>query len=102
MKNIPKCNIGLAQKEADKMEITLRNLKNLLVSSVFVLSNIIVEDVVGLCTCTYKKAMVYYSIVLCCCMYEEYYLPTNCDNVVSCIPVPSTVCISAPSFEVIT
>ena len=32
-----------------------------------------------------QKAMVYYSIVLCCGMYEEYCLPTNCDNVVSCI-----------------
>ena len=38
---------------------------NLLVSSLFVLSDVIVEDIVGLCTCTctYKKAMVYYSIV---------------------------------------
>ena len=33
----------------------------------------------------HKKAIVHYSIVLCCGMYEEYCLPTNCDNVVSCI-----------------
>ena len=73
--------IGLAQKEADKIEITLSNLE---FTSAFVLSNnMIVEDVVGLCTCTYKKVIVYYSIVLCCGMYEEYYLPTNCDNVAS-------------------
>ena len=35
-------------------------------------------------------------------MYEEYCLPTNCDNVVSCkdsIPVLSTMCASAPSSE---
>ena len=56
--------------------------KDLLVSSLFVLSDVIVEDIVGLCTCTctYKIAMVYYSIVLCCGMYKEYCLPTNCDN----------------------
>ena len=61
------------------------------------LSDVIVEDIVGLCTCTYKKAMVYYSIVLCCGMYEEY---CNCDNVhKDSIPVLSTVCISTPSFE---
>ena len=68
--------------------------KDILVSSLFVLSDVIVEDTVGLCTCTYKKAKVYYSIVLYCGMYEEYCLPTNCDNVVSCIKtifVPSGV-----------
>ena len=35
-------------------------------------------------------------------MYEEYCLPTDCDNIVSCIKtisVPSIVCVSAPSFE---
>ena len=46
---------------------------HLLVSSLFVLSDVIVEDIVGLCTCTctmsYKKAMVYYCF--CCGMYEE-------------------------------
>ena len=31
----------------------------------------------------YKKAMVVYSIVLCCGMLEEYCLPTNCDHVVA-------------------
>ena len=43
------------------------------------LSDVIVEDIVGLCTgSTYKKAMVYYSILLFCDnMYKEY-----CDNVV--------------------
>ena len=43
----------------------------LLVSSLFVLSDVIIEDIVGLCicTCTYKKAMVYYCF--CCGMYEE-------------------------------
>ena len=42
---------------------------HLLVSSLFVLSDVIVEDIVGLCTCTctYKKAMVYYCF--CCGMY---------------------------------
>ena len=43
---------------------------HLLVSSLFVLSNVIVEDVVGLCTCTYKKAMVF-----CSGMYEAHCLP---------------------------
>ena len=44
-------------------------LYHLLVSSLFVLSDVIVEYIVGLCTCTctYRKAMVYY----CCGMYEE-------------------------------
>ena len=57
---------------------------NFLVSSLFVFSDVIVEDVVGLCTCTctYKKAMVNYSIVVVC---MKSCLPTNCDNVVSCI-----------------
>ena len=32
-----------------------------------------------------QKVMVYYSIVFCCGIYEEYCLPTNCDNVVICI-----------------
>ena len=46
------------------------------------LSDVIVEGIVGLCTCTctYKKAMVYYSIVVVY-MYKEMF--TN--NVVSCI-----------------
>ena len=69
--------------------LKLKKIFHLLVSSLFVLSDVIVEDVVGLCTCTYKKAMVYYSIVLCCGMYAEYCLPTNCDNVASCIQTPS-------------
>ena len=43
--------------------LTFKGFFNLLVSSLFVLSDVIVEDIVGLCTCTYKKAMVYYSIV---------------------------------------
>ena len=64
------------------------------------LSDVIVEDIVDLHTCTYKKAMVYYSIVLCCAMYEEYCLPTNCEQCSELhndsIPVPSTVCVSAP------
>ena len=30
--------------------------------------------------------MVYYSIVLCCGIYEEYCLPTNCDNVIRLYP----------------
>ena len=41
----------------------------------------------------------HYSIVLCCCMYEEYCLPTNCDNVVSCIKTLSLCrvpCVSVP------
>ena len=61
------------------------------------LSDVIVEDIVSLCTCTctYKKAMVYYSSG----MYEEYCLPTNCDNVVSCIITLSLCqvpCVSVP------
>ena len=66
-----------------------KELFHLLVSSLFVLSGVIVGDIVGLCTCTYKEAMMCYSIVLCCGMYEEHCLPTNCDNVVSCIKTPS-------------
>ena len=37
---------------------------HLLVSLPFVLSDGIVEDIVGLCTRMYKKAMAYYLIVL--------------------------------------
>ena len=55
--------------------------KNLLVSSLFVLSDVIVKDIVGLCTCTYKKAMVYYSIVFVVVSMKSR-LPTNCENVV--------------------
>ena len=46
----------------------------------------------------------YYSIVLCCGMYEENCLTTSCDTVVAydSIPVPSTVCVSAPSSELHT
>ena len=64
--------------------ITLNEVFHLLVSSLFVLSNVIVEDTVGLCTCAYKTAMVYYCF-FCCGMYEEHCLPTTCDNVVSYI-----------------
>ena len=68
--------------------LKFKELFHLLVSSLFVLSDVMVEDIVGLCTCiilyacTYKKAMVYYPIVFCCGMYEKYCLPTNCDNAV--------------------
>ena len=46
----------------------------------FVLSDVIVEDIVGLCTCTYKEVM-YYSIVVLCI--------ANCDNVDSSIKTVS-------------
>ena len=64
------------------------------------LSDVIVEDIVGLCTCTcsYKKAMVYYSIVFVV-VYMKSCLPTNCDNVVSCIKTLSLCrvpCVSVP------
>ena len=60
------------------------------------LSDVIVEDIVGLCTCAYKKAMVYYCF--CCGMYEELFTK-NCDNVVSCIKTLSLCrvpCVSVP------
>ena len=80
---------------------TFHEFFHLLVFLRFVLSDVIVEDTVGLCTCTctYEKAMVYCSIVFCCDMYEEYCLPTNCDNVVSCIKTLSlcrVLCVSVP------
>ena len=60
------------------------------------LSDVIVKDIVGLCTCTctYKKAMVNRFVV---CMKSC--LPTNCDNVVSCIKTLSLCrvpCVSVP------
>ena len=62
------------------------------------LSDVIVENIVGLCTCTctYRKAIVYYSIVVVC---MKSCLPTNCDNVVSCIKTLSLCrlpCVSVP------
>ena len=75
-------------------------ITHLLVTSLFVLNDVIVENIVGLCTCTcsstYKKAMVYYSS---CGMYEEYC--TNFDNVVSCIKTLSRCrvpCVSVSPF----
>ena len=78
------------------------NVFHLLVSSLFVLSDVIVEDIVSLCTCTcaYTKPMVYYSnVFVVVYMYEEYCLPTHCDNVVRCMKTLSRCrvpCVSVP------
>ena len=47
----------------------------LLVSSLFVLCNVIVEDIVGLYTYTRQSC-----IVLCCDMYEEHWLTTSLET----------------------
>ena len=38
-------------------------------------------------------------MVFCCGMYKRHCLSTACDNVVSSIPVLSTVCVGVPSCE---